>query len=136
MWWSLYYIPDGVSNSDTISANSSCWNVASLIVSTRCTESRWNLKLLRIANRRNSSINVCDPTFGTRLKKTIWFSARRVLFNERVFSVLIYLHNVTRIQEAAASSSSQHHKQKKRKKRKKREKNIRKMLNKLPSIYI
>lgn len=34
-------------------------------------------------------MNVCEPTLGTRLKTTIWFSARRVLFNESAFNVLI-----------------------------------------------
>ena len=103
-------LPEGVGSSLTISASSSCWYGASRMVSTRCTVSRWNLKLFLMARptqenfhcfinanfilknlRRKSSMNVWEPTFGTRLKMTIWFSARRVLFNDKAFSVLIWM---------------------------------------------
>lgn len=45
----LFSLPEGVGSSLTISASSSCWYGANRIVSTRWTESRWNLKLFLIA---------------------------------------------------------------------------------------
>lgn len=83
-------LPDGVGRSLIISAISSCWYGDNRIVSTRWTASRWKRKLFLIDNRRRSSMKVWLPTLGTRLKKIIWFSAKRVLFKARGLRVFIW----------------------------------------------
>lgn len=85
----IFNLPDGVGRSQSISVNSSCCPVSKRTISTLRTWSRWNWKLFRIDNRRSSSMNDWEPTFGTRLKKTIWFSARRVLLSALGFNMCI-----------------------------------------------
>lgn len=58
-----------------------CSTGARRIVSTLWTLSRLNEKPLDKDSLLRSSMNVCDPTFGTRLKKITSLRARRVLFN-------------------------------------------------------